>query len=299
MVERFTYSIIIPHRNSEATLRRCLTSIPRRDDVQVIVADDCSDERIDWGKFQADFPGVRVLLSNKCLGAGNARNRGLDVAEGKWLLFADADDFYADGFLGVLDKYSVSDLDILFFNATSVDSETLGKSFRADALNQYMKRYEDDGACRDEIMFYFRAPWTRMVNRQFVEDRGIRFEEVAKGNDQQFAYVASYCAIRTKITSEVVYVCTYSSGSVTFRKPSLDAVLNMMGNVLKSNYFFAHIGHPEWRKNIVRCVCVQLLRSRSLATLGWLPTLCFNYARLYKKRAQYVVMAQEAKAAKK
>lgn len=36
------YSIIIPHYNAPHLLERCLKSIPVREDIQVIVVDDCS-----------------------------------------------------------------------------------------------------------------------------------------------------------------------------------------------------------------------------------------------------------------
>jgi glycosyltransferase involved in cell wall biosynthesis len=40
----YNYSFIIPHKNCPDLLQRCVDSIPDRDDVQVIVVDDNSDE---------------------------------------------------------------------------------------------------------------------------------------------------------------------------------------------------------------------------------------------------------------
>ena len=39
----FTYSVVIPHKNCVPLLQRCLNSIPKRNDIQVIVVDDVSD----------------------------------------------------------------------------------------------------------------------------------------------------------------------------------------------------------------------------------------------------------------
>ena len=41
---QINYSFIIPHKNCPDLLQRCVDSIPERDDVQVIVVDDNSDE---------------------------------------------------------------------------------------------------------------------------------------------------------------------------------------------------------------------------------------------------------------
>jgi len=40
----YNYSIIIPHYNIPELLMRCLKSIPKRDDIQVIVVDDGSPD---------------------------------------------------------------------------------------------------------------------------------------------------------------------------------------------------------------------------------------------------------------
>ena len=38
----YNYSIIIPHYNSPNLLKRMLNSIPEREDIEIIVVDDCS-----------------------------------------------------------------------------------------------------------------------------------------------------------------------------------------------------------------------------------------------------------------
>ena len=42
------YSIIIPHYNTPELLLRCVTSIPERNDIQIIVVDDNSPDAIDY-----------------------------------------------------------------------------------------------------------------------------------------------------------------------------------------------------------------------------------------------------------
>lgn len=90
------YSFIIPHKNSPQLLNRCVNSIPRRDDVEIIVVDDNSDPNVvDWKSFKFDDTRCLTLIQDhSCKGAGNARNVGIDNAHGRWLLFADADDYY-------------------------------------------------------------------------------------------------------------------------------------------------------------------------------------------------------------
>lgn len=41
-MSQFNYTIIIPHYNIPSLLERCISSIPQRNDIQIIVIDDCS-----------------------------------------------------------------------------------------------------------------------------------------------------------------------------------------------------------------------------------------------------------------
>ena len=86
----YTYSIIIPHKNIPKLLQRCLDSIPRREDTQIIVVDDNSDPaKVDFTHFPGlSDPSVEVYFDKSGKGAGRARNIGLEHAKGKWLVFA-------------------------------------------------------------------------------------------------------------------------------------------------------------------------------------------------------------------
>ena len=50
-------SIVIPHKNIPELLARCLRSIPERDDIQVIVVDDCSDAANTFSEKYPDLSG--------------------------------------------------------------------------------------------------------------------------------------------------------------------------------------------------------------------------------------------------
>lgn len=87
-----SFSFIIPHKNCPDLLQRCVDSIPDRDDVQIIVVDDNSDDEKKPAIYRRDVEIV-LLDAEHSKGAGRARNEGLKHAKGKWLLFADADDY--------------------------------------------------------------------------------------------------------------------------------------------------------------------------------------------------------------
>jgi len=140
MNSRYKYSFIIPHRDIPQLLLRCLDSIPRREDVQIIVVDDVSSPEI-VDKYFSDIEkdeSVQLIKLEKSNGAGYARNVGLAQAHGEWIVFADADDFFEEGLLDKLDGHSSDAADIIYFRAKSVYSESLQPSHKLDKRNQYI-----------------------------------------------------------------------------------------------------------------------------------------------------------------
>ena len=114
------YTVIIPHYNIPDLLRRCLKSIPCREDVQVVVVDDrSSDENlIILKEMERGFSNVQFVYLEKNQGGGNARNVGLQYAIGTYVFFADADDFFHECINDVFDEYKDETCDVVYFSAT-------------------------------------------------------------------------------------------------------------------------------------------------------------------------------------
>ena len=124
------------------------------DEFEVILVDDGS--RADCAKAIDDYSEndrrVRVFHQEH-QGASAARNHGLDVAEGAWIIFLDADDWLELNALEVLKSYLVKvDCDILLFNAIKefghkqvklnygLRNETLYRSEDVDTLEMLYSR---------------------------------------------------------------------------------------------------------------------------------------------------------------
>lgn len=139
----YTYTIIIPHKNIPLLLQRCLDSIPLRQDIQVVIVDDNSSPAVvDFDNFPgSERKDTEIIHTSESKGAGYARNCGLAAAKGRWLLFADADDFFLPGFLDVLDTFALTDYDMIVFRAESTDSDTLRQ---VESRQEYYGRIRED-----------------------------------------------------------------------------------------------------------------------------------------------------------
>jgi glycosyltransferase involved in cell wall biosynthesis len=85
-------SVIIPVYEQPALLRDALESVFEQtyDGFEVVVVDDNSNADIE--AVVSKFPDVRMVSHEENLGAGRARNTGVDAAYGTFLAFLDADD---------------------------------------------------------------------------------------------------------------------------------------------------------------------------------------------------------------
>ena len=89
-------SVIIPIYNTEKYLEKCLDSIRTQtySDIEVIMVDDGStDGSKNVANSYAERDNRFRLFSQENAGVSAARNHGLDVAEGEYILFVDSDDW--------------------------------------------------------------------------------------------------------------------------------------------------------------------------------------------------------------
>jgi glycosyltransferase involved in cell wall biosynthesis len=232
-IQMINYSIIIPHKNIPALLQRCLDSIPRREDVQIIVVDDNSDaDKVDFANFPGlNDPFVEVIFGkneNGRKGAGYARNLGLERAKGKWLVFADADDFFTPCFHDVLDRCKDDENEVIYFYVTSVDSDTLEPGTRHIFINERLDKIQQTN--NEDMAFLVTTPWGKFIKRDFIEKNNIQFQEVLYANDVLFSTKVTNLSVKKKILDCVIYC-------VSYRSNSLDYTLNTNSEILRFNVF--------------------------------------------------------------
>lgn len=100
-----TVSVIIPAYNAEKYIGKCLSSLQNQTftDFEIIVVNDGSTDKtsdiIDsFASVDSRFRRIDQLNA----GASEARNKGLDAAKGKYITFADSDDYVSENHLQVL-----------------------------------------------------------------------------------------------------------------------------------------------------------------------------------------------------
>ena len=202
------YSLIIPHFNDPVRLERLLRSVPvEREDVEVIVVDDCSPDQGALDAVRTRWPQVRWLSTPENAGAGVARNVGLDAARGRWLVFADSDDEFLPDAFETFDRALRADDELVYFLAEAVQEADGSPSVRSERINELVQAYAigGDAASLQRLRLQHVNPVAKVYARKFVKAHELRFDPIRRSNDVAFNVLAAVQAQRLRVEVTPVY----------------------------------------------------------------------------------------------
>ena len=260
------FSVIVPFFNSSDTIARLLDSIPDEPFIEIIIIDDCSkrDEFLRLKRI-VDFSRKRVLIKRTEInsGAGSARNVGLDIASGQWLIFADADDYFTPEFLTAMKKYGDSDADVVYFNATSIKLPEGIRSYRHVQIKKWV-----DGKQENELRYAFHGPVCKFIKTSLIKKNDIHFFESWAFNDALFSAKVGYYAQKIEIDTLPIYCITETSNSTTYTI-SEKILLSRIDATIAVNAFYHKVGIKKYDMPIFP----HWIYSRKLGVKGFLKVL--------------------------
>ncbi len=215
-------SIIIPYYNSVDNLEKLLMSVLSEcEDTQIIVVDDNSTEGVDvFNEIKARYADRVEFYTNDSgvKGAGAARNIGLSRAKGNWLLFADADDYFVQGWYDAVSDYFEKDYDVIFFNTTSIITVSRELGERHIQFSDYVSRFVSNSGDRDSelyLRYFFVVPWGKLVRASMVKEHNISFDEVLYSNDVMFSEKTGFYAKSIFADLRTIYCVTQNVGGLS------------------------------------------------------------------------------------
>lgn len=175
------------------------------------MVDDHSDPPVDFDQAPGLERGdVRWLHAARRY-QGAARNDGIDAVQGKWLLFADQDDFFSPLLPQLLDEFVNDEADSVFFSCNSLDSDTLRPVNRHVDINANIDLFLAGSRNGEDNLRYLNPEcWGRMIRRQCVIEAGVRFGERMLCEDNPFSYHLGDAAKLIKADRRVAYIVTES-----------------------------------------------------------------------------------------
>lgn len=179
-------SVVVPIYNVEDYLEECLDSIVNQTftDLEIICVNDGSkDNSLEILKEYAKKDDRIIVIDQENGGHAVATNVGMDLATGKYLFLMDSDDILKlDTLELTYNAAEEKDVDFVLFQAINYNNEK-GEFYEAenysmnrvaDFVGENVFSFDDLGDLCFEIAV---TPWTKLYNREFIENSHVRFAE--------------------------------------------------------------------------------------------------------------------------
>ncbi len=192
-------SIIIPVFNAEAYIKECLNSVlnQRYKNIEIICIDDGSTDSSAQiiEKYCHLDPRIKYLYKNHT-NAADARNIGLEIATGEYILFLDSDDFLADDALKQLSNIAAgTNADIVVSQYKLFDNKTNRKQATTYGIHTKKKNpFNITMLTEKQFEFTNIAVWNKLYRSDFLKSHALRFKSHACLNDMFFSLAATALA---------------------------------------------------------------------------------------------------------
>ena len=319
-------SVIVPVFNDGEGLKRLLKSIPADDDIEVIVIDDNSTESIEFIAEALEYgenhlPNFAAFKNDRGVqSAGTCRNVGLDNAYGKWLMFADSDDYFVDGCFDAIRSHFNDAEDLIYYKATSIDELTKKEAQRHYLYNRTLSEYMQNPTSlyrEMQLRYKCNGPVSKMVRREMVESNGIRFDQVIASNDEMFSTKCGFFAKKIAVYDDIIYCITSRPGSLITnvseekfwvrlevfirkyqflrenlsRKEFINVDISSQEKIisLKKNGYSKEYCNKVMRELKKNGVCFLTLKTFDIAVFATKVRLFFDLKRIHKVEGKYEV----------
>lgn len=252
----FRFAIVIPHYNSSQLLKRMINSIPERDDIQILVVDDCSNQHEKDKLRDICHKHLEIVYLKENGGAGFARNEGLKRVQSKWVTFVDSDDMFAENAFDVLDKYVDSEYDYICYLVKTINAKTklpIPRSLNSEkAVRDYLRKPCEN--TEKKFKYLNNVCWNKLVSVEFLKKYDICFECSSVNNDVFYALQVAYYASSRVVIPHELYIWIENENSMTRKKRSIEKEFEFYIQAQKRNGFYIKIGlhrYPYYRSNLL------------------------------------------------
>lgn len=207
MIERTNpmISVIIPVYNAENYLNRCIESVlasTYTDFELLLINDGSTDHSLNICRRYKEKDNRITVISQENQGVSAARNLGLRICKGDWIIFIDSDDYISDDFLETVSRNEYQDKDLILFDfaptgqnhsakeqaftgTRTKDIQTL--NFKQEDMPKLIQRILVPEPLAKYGNTDFRSPCARAYRKSIIDRYSIRFSQsITIGEDLLF-----------------------------------------------------------------------------------------------------------------
>lgn len=215
-------SIGVPVYNVEQYLRKCVDSLLAQDlsssEYEIILVDDGSTDSCPeiCEEYAAKHDNIRVIHQENA-GLSAARNSGVKVAQGEYIMFVDSDDYLEQSVLaGLMKQMERDELDVLRYRLQYVNPHyEVYNPYKKNPFNgnDYSEEPTDGVTFLNSRMNTQCYAWTFIVRRDLLD--GCLFTQGIYFEDTDWTPRMLCKAKRAASTNTIVYNYLQREGSIT------------------------------------------------------------------------------------
>lgn len=288
MCTEYMFSVIIPVYNVENYLRQCLDSILNQTykDYEVICIEDVSTDRsLEILQEYQSKSSIKVMVNDKNYGLSYTRNRGIDVANGKYILFLDSDDYVSDNLLEILaEKLKAEECDFLTFDSKVIYEPDVENQSTWDSARK--NKYPDIYNGQELYMLqmkqgdYRPTVWQYCYNMQFLQENELRFTVGRYNEDEEFSFYAFMKAKRIKVIPETLHYYRVRNNSIMSSDKILERLLDNIDSYIDYIHFYIECNGEN--TNLTKCAMIQVDKGAGMV-LGNYNMLSYEKRILFDK----------------
>lgn len=209
-------SIIVPVYNVEDYIEKCLSSIfisnLSFEKYEVIVVNDgTQDNSMKFvERFHDRFSNIKII-NQKNKGLGEARNTGLQVANGEFVWFIDSDDWLPERAIErVLNIIWTKKFDIDIISLNYEHSDGTRSLYNENSINDSIvdgKYFVRSQIPEMPVQYY-------VYNNEFIKRHSLRFSKGLYHEDVLFNSIALFCANKIYCSRDISYIYNLRENSI-------------------------------------------------------------------------------------
>lgn len=236
-------TVIVPVWNMEDRIENCISSIQHQTwrNLQIIVINDGSTDLTQQIVEKIAQVDERVQLINQSnAGVSEARNRGLDLAAGKWIMFVDSDDYIEPNCIECLMGHVYGNTDIVVSAyKVRVGNEVLSnKPCHTAATVMNFEGKEEIAKLLllngwiERIALW--SVWGGIIKREVIYKNGLHFDRsISISEDELFSLDCYAAAQKITIINEPLYIVWKKEKSLSSKGCSMERALSAKKKLLK------------------------------------------------------------------
>lgn len=216
-------SVIIPVHNCEKYLEQCIKSLMLQSpDSEFIFIDDASRDRsgLILKQYERKDRRIRIICNEKNIGAALSRNKGIETAAGKYVMFLDADDYLEKDAIETIYQYmSEYQADLCYIKMKLFYEGVVPQEAQEGVLGVYPGVYTGRDIIKEFIdkREFFMYLCSVCYRREFLIDNKLRFYSMQVGEGGEFILKALLCADKVSVIDQVLYFYRIHNTSVTHK----------------------------------------------------------------------------------